>query len=415
MKKKTHKIRKAAAGKQASEIQVIDLFCGCGGMSCGFHGLKSQGLKFRVIGALDVDVHANATYSRMIGLTPLQTDIRTLSTPRSISKVLRGWSYDCNKPLVLIACAPCQGFSSHRKRHSGSDARNSLLSHVANFAAVANPDVVIMENVPEMLHISHWRHFSRWRRAMEQNGYAIRTRIYNMAQFGVPQERFRALVIASKRWNHFDMPSPTHAPTKYETVRMAIGDLPRLRAGEADPEDPMHLTSKHRDETVNILRLIPHDGGSQCDLPDNVGPDCLRRVDGFRDVYGRMFWDRPANAITTRCRTPSAGRYAHPEQNRGLSVREAALLQGFPRDYLFEGPFDDKFKQIGNSVSPMFAKAIAKHIAKEWMKESAERPEFSGDITKPIVKSISSALAAIKRKAKHLDVSVDYGTLLAAS
>jgi DNA (cytosine-5)-methyltransferase 1 len=126
-------------------------------------------------------------------------------------------------------------------------------------------------------------------------------------------------------------------------------------------------------------------------------------VDGFRDVYGRLFWDRPAVAMTTKCRTPSAGRYGHPEQHRGLSVREAALLQGFPADYSFEGPFDDKFRQIGNAVSPPFAEAIARHLDAVWGGTIVERDD-AGDITAPIPKSFSSSIAGIKRR-QRLDVN----------
>ncbi|MCZ7685226.1 MAG: DNA cytosine methyltransferase [Sandaracinaceae bacterium] len=158
----------------------------------------------------------------------------------------------------------------------------------------------------------------------------------------------------------------------------------------------MHITSRHRAATIDLLRLIPHDGGSRRSLPDGVGPDCHRKVDGFRDVYGRLWWDRPAVAITARCRTPSCGRFAHPSQDRGLSVREAALLQGFPANFDFAGPFDDKYKQIGNAVSPIFARSLAEHIARAWTGK-ATPTAIAGDVNTPITKSISSALAGMKR------------------
>jgi DNA (cytosine-5)-methyltransferase 1 len=127
-----------------------------------------------------------------------------------------------------------------------------------------------------------------------------------------------------------------------------------------------------------------------------------------------MFWDRPANAITTRCRTPSAGRYAHPTQDRGLSVREAALLQGFPPDYFFEGPFDDKFKQIGNAVSPLFAQAIAEHLDTEWFSDHDTAIDTCGDIIRPINKSISSTLASVKRLIQTSKLYRDTSELIAA-
>jgi DNA (cytosine-5)-methyltransferase 1 len=205
------------------------------------------------------------------------------------------------------------------------------------------------------------------------------------------------------------MPPPLLEPTEFVTVRHAIGDLPPLAAGGQDPVDPMHVTSKHRPETVRLLRMIPKDGGSRRALPPGVGPACLQAVDGFRDVYGRLWWNKPAVAITARCRTPSCGRYSHPEQDRGLSVREAGLLQGFPRDYFFEGPFDDKFKQIGNAVSPIFSRALAMHIDAAWdpgRDAWALHADITADVVAPIEKSFSSAIASIKRKIRQIPLTL---------
>jgi len=164
----------------------------------------------------------------------------------------------------------------------------------------------------------------------------------------------------------------------------------------------MHITSKHRPDTVKLLRAIPPDGGSRSALPPEMVRDCHKSVDGFRDVYGRLWWDRPSVSITARCRTPSCGRFTHPEQHRGLSVREAALLQSFPDDWIFEGPFDDKYKQIGNAVPPLLAKAIAENIDSHWVSASPPADEMlSGDIIAPIDRSISSSIAAWKKRARN--------------
>ena len=283
-----------------------------------------------------------------------------------------------------------------------------MLEVFAHIILKLRPEIVVMENVPEMLAVKHWRHFEDWHLRLTQAGYHIRSTVYNLAQFGVPQERFRVLAVASRIWPKFDLPAPTHTPDQYVTVRQAIAHLPPLKAGGADPTDPMHLTSRHRKETVALIRMIPPDGGSRRSLPPGVGPSCLQRVDGFRDVYGRLAWDNSAVAITARCRTPSCGRYTHPEQHRGLSVREAALLQGFPSDYYFEGPFDDKYKQIGNAVSPIFARAIAEHLDSEWSLDHSrvsEKQTASGDITGPFLKSFSSSIASLKRR-ERLDPSL---------
>jgi len=256
-----------------------------------------------------------------------------------------------------------------------------------------------MENVPEMLGAVHWDHYQDWRRTLTERGYTVRTQIHNLAAFGVPQERFRAVALAMRRPT-LAMPLPAYTPSGFRTVRDAIGQLPPLKSGESDPNDPMHITSKHRKATIDLIRQIPPNGGSRRSLPSDVGPRCLQRVDGFRDVYGRLAWDRPAVAITARCRTPSCGRFVHPEQHRGLSVREAALLQGFPSDFYFEGPFDDKFKQIGNAVSPIFAEALGRHVANLIADRPLGLDDAAMDVIEPLSKSFSSSIAGLKRTAR---------------
>lgn len=387
--------------KKRTAVQLVDFFSGCGGMSYGFVNAQTSNVRFEPKGALDIDPYANATYRRMLGKTPVESDISKLLSPNAFNRTVSTWELDRDKPLVVIGCAPCQGFSSHRKKDHRTDNRNTLLDSFARICVRLRPDVIVMENVPEMLHAKHWRHFEAWRDRVERAGYRVRARIYNLAQFGVPQERFRAVVIASRIWEHFSMPIPKYTPSEFVTVRQAISRLRPLRAGGIDPVDSMHLTSKHRPETVSLIRMIPHDGGSRKSLPKNMGLSCWENVDGFRDVYGRLFWDRPAVAITARCRTPSCGRFVHPEQDRGLSVREAALLQGFPMDYHFDGPFDDKFKQVGNAVSPIFSEALALHIDSEWCKDhstASALESLQDDVAAPFQKSFSSAIAGIKRR-----------------
>lgn len=379
------------------QVQVIDLFSGCGGMSVGFKTAETDHVAYEVLGGLDVDRYANETYRRMIGRPAIEADIRSLATEDGLEAALREWGYDPRKPLVLIGCAPCQGFSSHRKKDRRVDDRNELLLAFGEVAAMLSPELVIMENVPEILHSAHWRHYAAFSDRMKMEGYKTRARIHNLASFAVPQERYRAVVLSSRTPGLTEMPSPTRRPSEFTTVRQAIGDLPELIAGERCSEDEMHITSRHRESTLQLLKMIPKDGGSRSSLPAGVGPDCHTRVDGFRDVYGRLWWDRPAVAITARCRTPSCGRFVHPSQDRGLSVREAALLQGFPKDFYFCGPFDDKYKQIGNAVAPIFSKSLAQHVDLCWA-GLAPATDEADDVRSPIQKSFSSAIAGMKRK-----------------
>jgi DNA (cytosine-5)-methyltransferase 1 len=394
--------------KTGTTVGVVDFFSGCGGTSYGFASARSSRVRFQIRGALDIDRHANATYERMLGVRPHALDIREAARPRTLRRLVGAWGLATNQPLVVIGCSPCQGFSSHRKKDPRSDARNSLLRPFAEIVVQLGPSVVVMENVPEMLREEHWPHFARWKERLEAEGYTVRAQIHNLASFGVPQERYRVLVVASRDWPRFRMPQPRLQPEEFVTVREAIGGLRPLASGGCDPLDPMHQTSRHRPETIARLKLIPHDGGSRRALPRSSTPACLRRVDGFRDVYGRLAWDLPAVAITARCRTPSCGRFAHPEQDRGLTVREAALLQGFPADYWFEGPFDDRFKQIGNAVSPVFARVVAEHLAKEWFagrRRPATDRDLHSDIRGPFRKSFSSSIASLKRRLRAGEAS----------
>jgi DNA (cytosine-5)-methyltransferase 1 len=387
---------------RGTEVQVVDFFSGCGGMSYGFATAQPDGVSYRVKGALDIDVHANATYERMVGVKPIPADIRKYLEPGGVDALVEAWGINREMPLVVIGCAPCQGFSSHRKKDPRKDVRNTLIGAFADIAAALRPDVVIMENVPELFDRRHWPHFKYWRDRLQAEGYAVRAQIRNFAEFGVPQERFRVLAIAVMGHPDFPMPPVLRDAPAFATVRDAIGTLPPVDAGGQDRDDPMHQASNHRKQTVELIKQVPLDGGSRRDLPDGVGLACHDQVDGFRDVYGRLSWDEPSVSITARCRTPSCGRYVHPEQNRGLTVREAALLQGFPQEFVFEGPFDDKFKQIGNAVSPMVSRMLAEHLAPVLKEEAGQlKRDGSRDIEKPMTKSFSSRIAALKRRMRE--------------
>lgn len=366
----------------------VDFFCGCGGMSYGFHKIGERTGRFRWAGAFDINSHAMKTYESNFKDQPINMDLGNAD----IDDIKRSIKRNDSNELIVIGCAPCQGFSSHRKKDPRKDSRNSLVGRFAEIAVSLKPKLIIMENVPDLLANKHWHHYEAFKNVLEKSGYNITVKILNMADYGTPQARFRTVLLASRDFIP-SLPEPVYTPASYKTVRDAIGWLPPLAAGEMCADDPMHMTSKHRMETIDILKHVPKDGGSR---PRGIGPSCLDRVEGFYDVYGRLAWDRPAVTITARCRTPSCGRFAHPEQDRGLSVREAGLLQGFPSDFVFEGPFDDKFKQIGNAVSPIFSMRLAAHVltllAGKNLRETIE------NIEKPYFKSFSSLIAHIRQK-----------------
>lgn len=355
----------------------VDFFCGCGGMSYGFHKMADLTGRFRWAGAVDIDRYAIESYATNYGHSPINLNLGEVE----VDELKNSLNLDEKNELILIGCAPCQGFSSHRKKdRRGPDYRNTLIERFAELAIAMHPKLIIMENVPDLLSKKHWNYYKAFRDTVKSAGYHIAVKILNMADYGTPQARFRTVLLASQDFIP-TLPETIFKPDQYRTVRDAIGNLPPLKAGEKNLKDPMHITSKHRKETINILKQVPKNGGSR---PRGVGPQCLDKVAGFYDVYGRLAWDKTAVTITARCRTPSCGRFVHPDQDRGLSVREAGLLQGFPSDFIFEGPFDDKYKQIGNAVSPIFSTRLAGHIltmlaGQNWTEkeEAIDKPYFN--------------------------------------
>lgn len=371
-------------------FDFVDFFAGAGGMSYGFHKVGGETGYFRNIGAFDFDKHANKTYETNFGVTSHQLDLGNAEVSE-IEEILDS-KRDKKNPLIVIGCAPCQGFSSHRKKDPRKDSRNSLVGRFAEIAVGLEADFIIMENVPDLLAKKHWHHFNAFKSVLEVAGYQVTSSIVNMAEYGVPQERHRAVVVASK---HFSptIPGPILTRDLFRTVKDAIGNLPPLKAGETSKNDPMHKTSNHRKETIEILKQVPKDGGSR---PSGVGPACLDKVKGFYDVYGRLAWNKPSITMTARCRTPSCGRFTHPEQDRGLSIREAALLQSFPPDFIFEGPFDDKYKQIGNAVPPIFSTHLAAHVLTLMAGQNRKKEEEN--IEQPFFQSYSSVIAHLKQQ-----------------
>ena len=386
-------------------IDVIDMFSGCGGMSAGFRAVNVIVPAYRLALAIDIDQDANQTYEANLGLRPQALDIAALARSKTklvnlVSSVRSGR----DNPLVMIGCAPCQGFSSHRNSSGASDERNSLFVSFAKIAATIKPDAVIVENVPEILTDRYWPMVAEARRILRNAGYETLLAVHDMAEFGVPQNRFRAVMIGMRK--AFRLPRGFVERHKYRTVRQAIGHLPRISAGELCSIDSMHFTANYRASTIKTIRAVPVDGGSR---PYDAGPDCLRRAEeksgraAYEDVYGRLWWDRPAITVTAYARNPASGRYVHPEQNRGLSVREAALLQSFPSDYLFEGTFDSRFRQIGNAVPPAFATYLAAHVMNELRRTDAHTGEIG--IEAPLGPSFSRLIPALKAGYRRFDES----------
>lgn len=335
------------------KAKVIDFFCGCGGTSLGFAAITSY---YQIVCGVDINPVALRSFSSNYGCETFCKDIREISD-EDLQKITDLVGKHDDGPVVLVGCAPCQGFSAHRKKdkEKPEDQRNSLIRTFAELAIRISPDYIVMENVQEVLNGKYRCHYEEAKKIFTEAGYNVTQQIYNAASFGVPQARVRAIIVASKE--PFSMPDGVLKPEEYKTVRDAIGALPK--ANDLSGKDPYHFSSKHKQSTIDVIAQVPKDGGNR---PPHVGPACLDKVKGFSDVYGRLFWDKPAITITKTSRNPACGRFCHPIEDRGLTLREVARLQGFPDSFVFEGGSSDRYEQVGEAVPPLLAMAIATQI-----------------------------------------------------
>lgn len=346
--------------KPEGAIDVLDFFSGCGGMSLGFAAQP----QFNIIGGIDINGIALKSFEKNYKTKTLKKDIREIYTngEHQLIKDYFGIKEKRKKPLVIIGCAPCQGFSAHRKKNwHKNDERNTLIGAFTDVVVSFEPDFIVMENVPEILGEKYWQHYQEAREILESRGYKIQQAIFNSATFGVPQARYRAVIVASK--TNFSLPPEILLPSEFATVKDAIGDLPKINPGEISKTDSYHRCASHKKSTIETISKVPKNGGSR---PKGIGPKCLDKVNGFYDVYGRLTWEKPSITITQYSRNPASGRFTHPTQNRGLTIREAARIQSFPDGFEFEGSLDECFKQIGEAVPPLLSLAIATQIAIEF-------------------------------------------------
>jgi DNA (cytosine-5)-methyltransferase 1 len=232
-----------------------------------------------------------------------------------------------------------------------NDERNDLVAEFLRFVVATKPKAVMLENVPALAKDARFLHM---RRALQARGYQTSVHVLDAADYGVPQRRKRLILLAA----HGHTPNPADVARHRITVRDAIGNISGTRARR----DKLHSMGENRSEKVReIIALIPKDGGSRSDLGSRYQLECHKRSDGFRDVYGRMTWDDVAPTITSGCHNPSKGRFLHPSCNRTITLREAAILQGFPRNYRFDVNHGKEAiaLMIGNALPPPFIAAHA--------------------------------------------------------
>lgn len=349
---------------------VIDLFSGCGGSALGF---KKAGFEIRA--AVDSDKNSGITYKKNNPNTFFfGEDIRNLSGNTILGKS----GMKINECFAILACPPCQGFSSaRRKNQRGTDSRNELIFEFVRLVKEIQPIAFVMENVPGLAKGIGKTLFEKTLERLKRAGYInLWHDILEVADFGVPERRKRLVVIGTKdRTVVLSKPSPTHRnPNKpenglpiWKSVKEQIGDLPPIKAGKQYSDDPLHKAAGLSPLNFERMTFTPHDGGSRTSWPYHLWLKCHKKLrekllTGYTDIYGRMKWGLPSPTITGGCAMISKGRYGHPEQNRAISLREAARLQTFPDSFIFEGNFGEIAKQIGNAVPPLFAQRIAESL-----------------------------------------------------
>ena len=332
---------------ETTHLTAIDLFSGCGGLTVG---LKQAG--FKVVAGVEIDKNAAKAFRMNHTETTLfEDDIRKLDTNKII-KLLNG------SPLHLLAgCPPCQGFSSLRKlnrKSSVRDARNSLINEYYRFVKELSPLTIMLENVPGIVD---YKLFKEIVRKLKYLGYNINYKVVNVAKYSVPQRRKRLVLVGSKLGEIEIAPgSTTHVTVKDALAKININK----------EDDELHkIYPRHTEHVQKMISLVPKNGGSRKDLPKQFKLECHKKNNiGFNDIYGRLSWDAVSATITGGCLNPSKGRFLHPEEDRCISAREAALLQTFPIDYKFPTEISktDLALMIGNALPPEFSRIQAENI-----------------------------------------------------
>lgn len=345
---------------------AIDAFSGAGGLALG---LIRAGFDVRV--AFDHDAHAVSTYRHNIGSHAFEADVKELTGER----LLREGGLQQGECSLIAGGPPCQGFSVQR-RGDDRDDRNDLIMDYLRLVSEIAPAMFLMENVSAIAGRRGKRVLDAFMNGAKAVGYRVQARVLDAADFGVPQRRKRMIVVGERDDSDvcFEFPTPTHKPSTYRTVRDAIGDLPN--PSHMLPSDiPIPNHEPDRISPMNRLRIshVPPGGGRE-DIPQELRLPCHRvSVDraGHRNVYGRLHWDEPAGTITTKCNSFTRGKFAHPEDNRNISMREAARLQGFPDDFIFNGDKVAVAHQIGNAVPPPLAEMLGRALRRALQARSA--------------------------------------------
>lgn len=346
------------------DISAIDLFCGIGGLT---HGLRKAGIKVKA--GIDQDKSCEYAYKTNNKAKFIGADVGDIHGQDLIKKF---WSN--GEKRVLVGCAPCQPFSTHSNKVKDEDKEKgnkwNLLNEFKRLIEEISPEVVSMENVPNLANKSIFAQFVDFLK--NQNYFVSYSNVY-CPDYGIPQKRRRLVLLASKL-GEISIIEKTHTPDNYRSTLDAIGYLPKVYAGERINDDPIHFTTNLTQKNIERIKSSKPNG-TWLDWDESLRLACHKKESGntYKSVYGRMAWDEPSPTITTQFYNYGTGRFGHPEQDRAITIREAALLQTFPKDYVFNKDEEDISitklgVHIGNAVPVdlgfVIGKSILKHLEK---------------------------------------------------
>ena len=359
-------------------LSVIDLFCGAGGLSEGF---RQAG--YHVLAANDFFDAAGETFAAT------HPEAKFLPGPIQLyaaDDFLKAAGLEAGELDVLVGGPPCQGFSVYNHQRGLHDERSSLYQEYLRIVAGLRPNWIVLENVTGMTSAGGGAAVKAILDGLGDLGYSVEAKILRAEEYGVPQERRRIVFIGNRIGLPIEFPSPTHGPglLPFTTVGDAISDLPRLINGGGDDGIAIfasearsafqselrggsngvrnHAAAKLASVNLERLKHIPQ-GGSWRDIPVDLLPAGMKRAkrSDHTKRYGRLSWTGMASTILTKC-DPHWGAYFHPDQNRTVTVREAARLQSFPDFFQFKGSRTEQYVQVGNAVPPLLGRAIAQRI-----------------------------------------------------
>lgn len=343
--------------RKPREIEVVDLFCGIGGLS---YGLKTSG--FRILAGYDLDGTCEYAYEHNNNASFQYRDIKSVTS----SEIKSLYSKDSIK--VLAGCAPCQPFSSYSHSKKEKDPNKyDLLYEFGRLVKEVKPDIVTMENVTQIVNFKEKPVLQDFINTLTSTGYEVSVNKVFCPDYGVPQTRKRLVLLAS-RLGSITLIPPTHTKENYLTVGDVIRDLPPVKAGEGCPTDPLHRAIAISPLNMKRIQATPYGGGWK-DWPEELVLACHKKDKGksYGSVYGRMVWENPSPTMTTECTGYGNGRFGHPEQNRAITPREAAIFQTFPLNYKFfpnegEVSITKAARYIGNAVPPRLGEVIGESI-----------------------------------------------------